>query len=182
VNSGRFQQGHSGNQKGRPRKEAPFGSDLRAFFDQTMTVKQNGVERELTREEVLQLRAVERAMKGEPRAIGTVLKMILKRQVWRASRPGRREPKPEVRIVKERDSGNAIEAMCLLGIAIPRPYYLRPGDKYSETPPDEDELPNYDKITIRKWAIDAALERNPDLSSDTEFSSQVWQITEKQDV
>ncbi len=181
MNGGRFQQGRSGNPKGRPRKEAPLNSALRAFFEQTVTVKQNGVERELTHEEVLRLRAVERAMKGDARAINAVLNMIGKQQDWRTPRPGRREPKPQVRITRERDSGNAIEAMCLLGIAIPRPYYLRPGDNYTPNALSEDEIPNYDIITIRKWAINAALERKLGVSFDKASSFQLAWITERQD-
>lgn len=49
--STRFRKGQSGNPKGRPRKVRPEQASASAFdivLDKTLTVMQNGVERELT--------------------------------------------------------------------------------------------------------------------------------------
>ena len=50
----RFRSGESGNLKGRPRKPAAQKSAFDLVIDRTLTVIQNGVERELTIDEALQ--------------------------------------------------------------------------------------------------------------------------------
>ncbi len=62
--SGRFQKGQSGNPAGRPRKRRPHVSAFDIIFDKTLAVTQNGVERELTIDEALQLKTYQAALKG----------------------------------------------------------------------------------------------------------------------
>src|SRR3954468_3886937 len=78
--SGRFQKGQSGNPAGGPRARRPHISAFDIIFDKTLTVTQNGVERELTIDEALQLQTYQAALKGSKLAVRTVLKMIEKRE------------------------------------------------------------------------------------------------------
>src|SRR3954470_22255206 len=78
--SGRFQKGQSGNPAGRPRARRPHVSAFDIIFDRTLTATQNGVERELTVDEALQLQTYQAALKGSKMAVRVVLKMIEKRE------------------------------------------------------------------------------------------------------
>ena len=82
--TGQFQKGHSGNPKGRPRKQvAPPDATRSAFeivFEKRVTVTQGGVDQELSVEEALQLRTYQDALAGNRAAQRTILKMIAKRE------------------------------------------------------------------------------------------------------
>lgn len=115
--SGRFRKGQSGNPAGRPKKRRPHVSAFDVIFDKTLTVTQNGIERELTVDEALQLKTYQAALKGSKMAVRAVLKMIEKREAALAARA----PKPEAQksnpLVPIYDSDSADEAMKILGIA-----------------------------------------------------------------
>jgi hypothetical protein len=106
--------GQSGNPSGRPKKRRPHISAFDIIFDKSLTVTQNGIERDLTIEEALQMQTYQTALKGKRMAIRQVLKMIEKREA--ALHVDRPEPSP-VRLEVEHDSSNANEAMLILGIA-----------------------------------------------------------------
>lgn len=111
----RFRKGQSGNPRGRPKKQAPAASAFDVIFDKTLSVTQNGVERQLTVEEALQLRTYQDALGGSRAARREVLKMIAKREKWLADKaPVVRKP-IEVKIGHE--GRTADEALLLLGIA-----------------------------------------------------------------
>lgn len=123
--SGRFQKGQSGNPRGRPRKRRPHVSAFDVIFDKTLTVTQNGVERELTVDEALQLQTYQAALKGSKMAVRAVLKMIEKRELTLA----KKAPAPAVQTTRfgsEEDPRNADAAMLLLGITIPDPNWDGP--------------------------------------------------------
>jgi len=111
----RFVKGQSGNPNGRPKALRPNVSAFDIVFDKTLTVTQNGVARELTVDEALQLQTYQAALKGSRMAIRQVLKMIEKRERALA----KRNPAPPTPIPMqiEYDADNADEAMCILGIA-----------------------------------------------------------------
>lgn len=112
--SGRWETGQSGNPAGRPKKRRPHISAFDIIFDRTLTVSENGVERELTVDEALQLQTYRAALKGKRMAIRQVLKMIEKRELaLGANSPPPQAAKWEI----EHDSDNANEAMLLLAIA-----------------------------------------------------------------
>ncbi len=115
--SGRFKKGQSGNPAGRPKKRRPHVSAFDILFDKTLTVSQNGVERELSLDEALQLQTYQAALKGNRMAVRAVLKMIEKREGALA----KKNPPPAPRGIPwrfEMDPRNADDAMLLLGITV----------------------------------------------------------------
>lgn len=111
----RFRKGQSGNPAGRPRQHRPQVSAFDIVFDQTLTVTQNGIERELTVDEALQLQTYQDALKGSKMAVRQVLKMIEKREaaITKASPVKPAAPKIEV----EASSSNADAILEILGLA-----------------------------------------------------------------
>lgn len=118
--SGRFVKGQSGNPSGRPKARRPNISAFDIIFDKTLIATQNGVERELTVDEALELQTYQAALKGNRMAVRTVLKMIEKREVAlkKAAPPPVRKYRPHL---LEYDADNAEEAMRLLRISCPNP-------------------------------------------------------------
>lgn len=112
--SGRWAKGQSGNPAGRPKKRRPHVSAFDIIFDKTLTLTQNGVDREVTIDEALQMQTYQAGLKGKRTAIRQVLKMIEKREMALSS--DRPAPMP-CKIEVEYDSDNANAAMLLLGIA-----------------------------------------------------------------
>jgi len=139
----RFQKGRSGNPNGRPRKQKPATSAFDVVLDQVLTVTQNGIERELTVDEALQLQTYQAALKGSRLAVRAVLRMIEKREVALAKlRPPHHTP-PAFEIEHEAD--NAEDAMGILGIS----------DIRSHTDPNK----HYGPVKLQTWATQAALSR-----------------------
>jgi hypothetical protein len=141
--SGRFAKGQSGNPAGRPRKRRPHVSAFDIIFDKTLTVTQNGVERELTIDEALQIQTYQAALKGSRMAIRAVLKMIEKREVALAKlAPTPKTPMKPLSIIHDCDSAD--EAMQLLGISAM----------------DESEVGWWkDRPKLATWATQAAISR-----------------------
>ena len=123
--SGRWRKGQSGNPAGRPRKRRPHISAFDIIFEKSLVVTQNGVERELTIEEVLELKTYQAALKGSKLAARSVLKMIEKREAALAKLAPPPTPRP-ARFPCEHDPRNADDAMLLLGIAVPDPSWSGP--------------------------------------------------------
>lgn len=115
--SGRFVKGQSGNPSGRPKARRPNISAFDIIFDKKLTATQNGVERELTVDEALQLRTYQAALKGNRMAVRTVLKMITAREAALAKLAPPSRPKP-LSWRWESDPRNADDAMLLLGITV----------------------------------------------------------------
>jgi hypothetical protein len=147
--TGRFQKGHSGNPKGRPRKQSAPPDAIRSAFEivleKRVTVTQAGIDQELSVKEALQLRTFQDAWAGKRAAGREVLKMIAKREQAMADR-GLQTPKtmPSVTRKISPDPRNADAAMCLLGIAAPN-------KSREEHDPDA--------ILLEPWAVQAALGR-----------------------
>jgi hypothetical protein len=147
--TGRFLKGHSGNPKGRPRKEtvlpdaAPSAFEI--VFDKRVTVSQGGVDRELLVEEALQLRTYQDALAGDRAAQRTVLKMIAKREKAMVDSGLRiqRKMRSNTSKIEPTEPRNADAAMCLLGIAAP----------------DTSDTYHADTLLLEPWAVQAALSR-----------------------
>lgn len=151
---GRFAKGQSGNPNGRPRKRRPNVSAFDIVFDKRLTVTENGVERELSVDEALQLKTYEAALKGSKPAVRQVLKMIEKREIaLRAKAPKVAHAPSAMKF--SYNTNSADEAMLLLGILCHNP----------DWPPGEGPRP----LIVDAWAAQAALSRpgrrNADKSS-----------------
>ncbi len=140
----RFAKGQSGNPKGRPKKRRPHVSAFDIIFDKTLTVTQNGIERELTVDEALQLQTYQAALKGSRMAVRQVLKMIEKRELAIAALSP--PPAASTSMQIEHDSDNANEALRLLGITEDGP--KAPGGGYATRP-----------LLLATWAAQAAISR-----------------------
>jgi len=149
ARTGRFRKGHSGNPKGRPRKQRVLPDAPRSAFEvvleKRVTVTQGGIDQELSVEEALQLRTYQDALTGNRAAWRDVLKMIAKREQAMADR-GLQTPRtmPSIPRKISPDPRNADAAMCLLGIAAPN-------KSREEHDPDA--------ILLEPWAVQAALRR-----------------------
>ena len=142
---GRWTKGQSGNPAGRPKKRRPHVSAFDIIFDKSLTVTQEGVERQLTVEEALHLKTYQAALKGSKMAVRAVLKMIEKREIALAERAPAANPNP-MGFRWEHDPRNADEAMLLLGIAVPDPSWSGPC-KYGT------------RLKLTTWAAQAGLSR-----------------------
>jgi Family of unknown function (DUF5681) len=143
--SGRWLKGQSGNPSGRPRKRRPHVSAFNIIFDKRFTVAQNGAERELTIEEVLELKTYQAALNGSKMAVRSVLRMIEKREAALA----KLAPVPAASPMSfrcENDPRNADDAMLLLGITVPDPGWS--GSCQYGT-----------RMKLATWAAQAALSR-----------------------
>jgi Family of unknown function (DUF5681) len=147
--TGQFQKGHSGNPKGRPRKQRALPDATRSAFEivleKRVTVTQAGIDQELSVEEALQLRTYRDALAGNRAARREVLKMIAKREKAMADTGLQTQrTMPSVPVKTSPDPRNADAAMCLLGIVAP--------DKSREEH-------NPGAILLEPWAVQAALRR-----------------------
>lgn len=140
----RFVKGQSGNPNGRPRKRRPNVSAFDIIFDKRLTITENGVERELTVDEALQLQTYQAALKGSKLAVRQVLKMIEKREKALEARAPTPEHKPS-RVAVSYDSDSANEAMLLLDILCHNPdQVLRDGPR---------------PLLVQPWAAQTAFSR-----------------------
>lgn len=137
--SGRFAKGQSGNPSGRPRlPKPPPASAFDIIIDRTLTVTQNGHERELTIDAALQQKTYQDAIAGSRLAQREIMKMIEKREKALAAKQPR---KPGVIVKQEQPAPvNADTALLLLDI-------VRTVDE------------PYPRTSITTWALQAALDR-----------------------
>lgn len=145
---GRFQKGASGNPRGRPSgRKSRSSTSVSAFdivIDKSLTVTQDGVQREMTVEEALQHKTYQEAIAGSRTAQRKVLKMIAKREKYLAAQEGKRFPK--VTMTHEQDPENADNALLILGIA-------------SRDPARQDLGLEREQLQLEPWAVQAALRR-----------------------
>lgn len=151
---GRFTKGRSGNPKGRPRKIKPPVEARSSAFDVitklTMSMVQDGVEREVTLQEALTLKTYQDALKGSQLARKKIIKMIEERDAVRATKQkssGAHYRKIPIRFMSK-DPDNADAAMLLLDIA--------------RHNPDREDLAQYHdraQLLLEPWAVQVALSR-----------------------
>lgn len=147
--STRFKKGQSGNPKGRPKGNAHSSRELYtsvfdSMFEKTREVTVNGVPREVTTEEALQLQRYQKATKGDRSTINKVFKVINEREQWISQ-----HEKPKLRTIEllsEIPPHNADEAMLILEIA------TIDQDRQSERN-------TTGHLLLETWAVQAALSR-----------------------
>ena len=71
----RFKKGQSGNPKGRPRGARGFKTDLEDVLNAKVKVVKDGRPKTVTSQQAVLMRSIEKALKGEPRAMDRVLSM-----------------------------------------------------------------------------------------------------------
>ena len=161
--SGRWAKGQSGNPAGRPKKRRPHVSAFDIIFDKKLTVTQQGYERSLSVEEVLQLKTYQAALKGGKMAVRAVLKMIEKRELALA----KSMPAPNLKPMGfrcEHDPRNADQAMLLLGITVPDPSWSGPC-KYGT------------RMKLATWAAQTGLSRPGRKSLDQKQIEELNRVT-----
>ena len=145
--AGQFQKGQSGNPKGRPRKQIALPDATRSafeiVFEKRVTVRQGGIDQELSVEQALELRTYQDALAGNRAARREVLKMIAKRERAIEDRGQRIMPSVTSKM-EPTEPRNADAAMCLLGVAAP--------DKSRKEH-------NPGALLLEPWAVQAALGR-----------------------
>lgn len=161
--SGRFQKGQSGNPSGRPRKRRPNVSAFDIVFDKRLTVSQQGVERELTIDQALELQTYQAALKGSRMAMRAVLKMIEKREAALAKLS---PPTPSKAMTWrfEGDPRNADDAMLVLGIAVPDPSWSGPCEYGT-------------RMKLNTWAAQAGISRPGRKSLSEKEVSEINRVT-----
>ena len=70
----RFKPGASGNPRGRPKGSKSFGTLMQRELDRTITATVGGRQTKVAKREAIVLRLIDKAMKGDQKAIETVMK------------------------------------------------------------------------------------------------------------
>ncbi|MFM2365584.1 MAG: hypothetical protein RIR95_191 [Pseudomonadota bacterium] len=151
---GRFVKGKSGNPSGRPRKTKPKVEAMASAYDiittLTLPMVQDGVERQMTFDEVLTLKIYQNALKGSPLDRKKIIRMIEKRDAIRTAKQksGNSEARNIPKLRMSMDTRNADAAMLILGIA-------------RHNPKHEDETQSHEhaQLLLEPWAVQAALSR-----------------------
>lgn len=92
----RFKPGQSGNPRGRPKGHQNIKTVLEALLDQKVTVTENGRPKRMTKRELMFAGAINRAAKGDPRALSTIVTLMARLGLADARiEPEAREPAPE---------------------------------------------------------------------------------------
>lgn len=144
----RFKKGQSGNPAGRPRKvgSASPASAFDIVIDRTLTITQGGTPREVTIDEALHHKTYQDALKGNRAACREVMAMIVKREKVLAARTPHVKPR-SAGLRFENDPTNAVQALLLLGIAVPDPRFAH------------DEAEHGRRLRLEPWSVQAALGR-----------------------
>lgn len=140
----RFKKGQSGNPKGRPHSRPKFApSAYKIIIDRTITITKDGVPREATVEEALQIKTYQLALDGSASAVKEVLRMIAVREQFLVEKRGK---KTKIEPIKyEHDTDNNFDALLLLGLAVPDQRYG--GDDH------------YRRLLLQPWAVQMAFNK-----------------------
>jgi hypothetical protein len=74
----RFKPGQSGNAKGRPKGARNLATDLKEILGQTVRVTENGCPTRYTKQQLMLITALNKSIKGDPRATANILSLAAK--------------------------------------------------------------------------------------------------------
>ena len=89
--SRRFKPGQSGNPRGRPRGTRNLSTDLTQLLKKRIRVREDGETRHISRQEAILLSLYSKAVRGDVRAIMSILTMLMKLEPATASKPDQDE-------------------------------------------------------------------------------------------
>ena len=87
----RFKRGQSGNPRGRPKGTRNLSTDLTQLLKKRIRVHEDGETRHISRQEAILLSLYSKAVRGEVRAIMSILTMLMKLEPATASKPDQDE-------------------------------------------------------------------------------------------
>jgi Family of unknown function (DUF5681) len=128
----RFRQGRSGNPNGRPKQARNLLTDLHEELQQRITVREGGTERRMTRQRAVVMRLLDKALKGEPGAMGKLFDLVLRQEAAAGERC-----EPETPLSAEEREVLADLAARLLR----RPSYSSPDDEPASAATDTETQP-----------------------------------------
>lgn len=91
--STRFQPGQSGNRRGRAKGKRNLATDLREALAQEVTVTEGGKTRKMSKGQLMLVRTLNEAVKGDIRAFGSLIKVIIQLGMLE---PERIAPRPDL--------------------------------------------------------------------------------------
>ena len=74
----RFKPGESGNPRGRPKGTRNLGTDLKDILGRRVSIREDGKERRISRQEALLLSLYNKALRGDVRAAIAIINMLSK--------------------------------------------------------------------------------------------------------
>lgn len=89
--SHRFKPGQTGNPRGRPRGTRNLWTDLTQLLKKRIPVREDGETRHISRQEAILLSLYSKAVRGDVRAIMSILTMLMKLEPATASKPDQDE-------------------------------------------------------------------------------------------
>jgi hypothetical protein len=89
--SRRFKPGQSGNPRGRPRGTRNVWTDLTQLLNKRIAIREDGETRHISRQEAILLSLYSKAVRGDVRAIMSILTMLMKLEPATASKPDQDE-------------------------------------------------------------------------------------------
>lgn len=155
--STRFVKGQSGNPNGRPkgaRKQGPYETVL----GQMVTVREEGLTRQMTAAEAFVLHVTRKGLEGDSGAAHAAMAAIGEARQRRAPTPGQLASKIVYAVVTP---GSVNRAMLTLRMAVKH-------DAYRPTA----------RVKLRPWVVEAALARMGSRRLDIEQQQTVWQATQ----
>ncbi len=74
----RFKPGQSGNPRGRPRGTRNLSTDLADLLSRSVSIRENGKERRISRQEAILLSLYNKALHGDVRAATSIINMLMR--------------------------------------------------------------------------------------------------------
>ena len=100
-----FQQGRSGNPKGRPKRSSDSETLFRKTLLETVVANENGCQRKMTKVEAILTQLVNKAALGDHRSTALLLRMIANLKLFKSEKPRRGLSSEAVGLIRDRLCG-----------------------------------------------------------------------------